>query len=443
MRKQWLSIVLCISVPTLVWWVSSAEFVTANSLDVFRMRAVLIQLTGVLALTFIAMCMLLAMRFDWLERVTHGLDKAYCLHKWMGICALIVTCFHWLLVKSPGILIGWGIISAPSRGHSGWHINSDALQAWVSSLRASALFSGEVAFYTLLVLIAVALLSLVGYRRFRLTHKLMALVALLVVYHSVLLIKRTYWPELITPYIVVIGCMIVWMALRSLLGRIGKSHYYPAHVLAVEYHPENKTTRLELHAANWPGHLCGQYAYLHFAHESPHPFTITCCQNTRHNIEFLIKDLGEFTHRLHQCVHVGDRLLVEGPYGAFSLSDSQPSIWIAGGAGIAGFKAALEHRAQTQCHNPVNLYYCTLTPDHELIEELTALSEQANVTFQLVDNRSQPLLNVKKLIRDVPDIRQYSIWFCGPQAFANSLKRHLKRIGFPLGHFHYEMFQLR
>lgn len=54
-------------------------------------------LSGFLAINFMSITMLLAMRPKWLELPLGGLDKQYHLHKWTGILGAIFALAHWLV----------------------------------------------------------------------------------------------------------------------------------------------------------------------------------------------------------------------------------------------------------------------------------------------------------------------------------------------------------
>ena len=43
----------------------------------------------------------------------------------------------------------------------------------------------------------------------------------------------------------------------------------------------------------------------------------------------------------------------------------------------------------------------------------------------------------------VPDWKNASIWFCGPNAFAAALKLDLMRHGLASSDFHHELFEMR
>jgi Predicted ferric reductase len=68
--------------------------------------------------------MWLAVRSVWLESMLGGLDKMYCLHKWLGISALVFAVLYWSLVTVPKWLVRAGWIEWFARGKS-YEVGSD------------------------------------------------------------------------------------------------------------------------------------------------------------------------------------------------------------------------------------------------------------------------------------------------------------------------------
>ena len=98
-------------------------------------------------------------------------------------------------------------------------------------------------------------------------------------------------------------------------------------------------------STSWRGHKAGQFAYLRFGNEDPHPFTIVSGSEDS-ELRFLIKELGDFTNGLYERLNAGDAVTVEGPYGRLEFDLSKPQIWIAGGVGIASFFQRLKRSKQ-------------------------------------------------------------------------------------------------
>nr|WP_244306837.1 ferric reductase-like transmembrane domain-containing protein [Azotobacter salinestris] len=71
-------------------------------------------LTGILAVGAMSLGLFLAIRPAFLESFVGGLDKGYRLHKWLGISALVLSVVHWLWVKVPKWMVGWGWLERPA-----------------------------------------------------------------------------------------------------------------------------------------------------------------------------------------------------------------------------------------------------------------------------------------------------------------------------------------
>lgn len=87
-----------------------------------------------------------------------------------------------------------------------------ALFSYLQSQRGLAETIGEWAFYAAVVLIVLALLKRFPYRHFFQTHRLLAMVYLFLVFHSLVLMKFLYWGEISGPLMAIL--MLGGAALR-------------------------------------------------------------------------------------------------------------------------------------------------------------------------------------------------------------------------------------
>jgi predicted ferric reductase len=176
-----------------------------------------------------------------------------------------------------------------------------------------------------------------------------------------------------------------------------------------------------------------------------HPFTISSAWKGGGLLRFHVKNLGDHTARLPMTLKVGDRAMVEGPYGCFRFEgDSPRQIWVAGGIGITPFLARMEelvHRGAIK--GAADLFYCVRNPDGAFVENLKQLAEAAGVTLHIViDGHDRPL-DAEKLCAEVPEWKDASLWFCGPSGFGHALRQGLASRGFEAKHFHQELFEMR
>jgi predicted ferric reductase len=116
----------------------------------------------------------------------------YRLHKWLGISALAFASAHWVWAKGTKWAVGWGWLTRPPRA-GGAAAQLGPLEQWLHDQRGLAESLGEWAFYAAVVLIVLALFKRFPYRWFAKTHILLAALYLLLAYHSVVLLKFSYW----------------------------------------------------------------------------------------------------------------------------------------------------------------------------------------------------------------------------------------------------------
>ncbi|WP_182032984.1 ferredoxin reductase family protein [Vibrio diabolicus] len=440
---------MIIAAVSVLWWMSEPQLL--SSPQFFRWRSALIQYSGVLSLALMSIAMVLALRLPVIEQWVHGMDKAYRVHKWLGIAGVSLGVIHWLMYKVPKWLVAAGWLEKPVKhtgaGPSG--NNFVGFELWVKELRDIGLDLGEWGFYLLLVLLAVSLWAVVKYKPFKLSHRLMAVVYLMVAVHSVLLIKHAYWGDPI--HFIAFGFALMGSAaaVYSLFGFVGRANRYPAKVVSTRYFPQARVMELVLapgindQGKPWQEHKAGQFAYVRFGNEDPHPFTIVSGEHDP-EIRFLIKELGDFTTNLYQRVKAGNEVVVEGPYGRLEFDVNKPQVWIAGGVGIASFFAILSSLKALKRHPPVHLFYCTRGLDSHLVDELWNAARQAQVKLNVIDTAISPRLNVEQIAKECGDLSRYELYFCGPEVFSRTLKKELEAYRFDTEHYyHEELFLMR
>lgn len=389
--------------------------------------------------------MILAMRLSMVENWLNGMDKAYRIHKWLGISSIALGITHWLWYQIPKWLVMSGILTRPTRQHGLKPAITDFnWEVWVNNLHGFAANIGEWGFYLLLVLLIGSLWATVKYKPFKLSHRLMSVAYLLIAIHSVLLLKHSYWGEPI--YYLTLGFVFIGSiaAIYSVLGFVGRNNRHSARVVSTRYFPQAETMELVLKPTTaWQGHQAGQFAYLRFGNEDPHPFTITS-STKKTEIRFLIKALGDFTTGLYDRVKTGDMVTVEGPYGRMNFDLNKPQIWIAGGVGIASFFAILETLAGKTNHPQITLFYCNRGIDNNLADKINSVAYQANIKLTMIDTQHSPRLNTERIINQCGKLADHEIYFCGPEIFSKKLKKELSAHAFDIEkNYHEELFVMR
>lgn len=434
-----------------VLWLA-AEPSVFQSNGFFALRATMAQYTGVIAMGAMSAAMILALRPRWPERWFGGLDKMYRLHKWLGIAALVVAVIHWLWSQGPKWAIGWGWLKRPARGTRPSIENP--VEALFQSLRGSAEDVGEWAFYAAVLLITLALIRYFPYRLFYKTHRLIAVVYLVLVFHSIVLNDFGIWTSPLGTVMALLLAAGSYAAAIVLLRRVGAGSQVQGKIVAIHYYPGVRALETEIDVPQgWPGHRPGQFAFATSdLSEGAHPYTIASSWHDQdRRITFVTKELGDHTRRLRERLHVGQAVKIEGPYGCFDFGDGRSrQIWIGGGIGITPFIAAMKHRSLERQANPgipepaVDLFHTTTDYDETAIDKLQADARAANVGLNVLVSSRDGRLTGERLRTTVPDWRDASIWFCGPAGFGEALRKDFAAQGLSVQErFHQELFAMR
>ncbi len=419
----------------------------------WQLRQHAIYLSGLWSISLMALVMLLALRLPLFDRLLGGMDQVYGLHKWAGIAVAVSAIAHWGVKESSGwIKTLWGRAGKP--GH-------DAVLPWLTDSRGFAKDLGEWAFYLLLAMVVLTLVSrLLSYKHWRVLHRAMPVLFLALVFHAVALMPLTFWA---LPLGLLMGSLLALGSLAavwSLAGWVGRSRSHAARIQAVTVLGDTPTgAPVEVICAmpkSWRGHRAGQFVFVRFdAAEGAHPFTIASAPHAlglslegEPLLRLVIKPLGDYTRTLHRRLHAGQRVDIEGPYGRFHGKGSwrRQQVWVAAGVGVTPFFALLEARqpgSAVDGRDPaaLEMHYCTRDARHDpLLSRLQALCAKAQPPVPLtVYNEAEGQRLRPKDLQAQPG--PLDIWFCGPQGLGDSLHEHAR--GPSRWRLHRESFAMR
>jgi ferredoxin-NADP reductase len=176
-----------------------------------------------------------------------------------------------------------------------------------------------------------------------------------------------------------------------------------------------------------------------------HPFSISAAPNGKY-LRFTVKSLGDYTAEL-QGVHVGTRVLVEGPYGAMTgaVRSRPKALMVAGGIGITPLRSLVEEMSSRR--DDLVLLYRASNPDEVAFRaELDELAARRGFAVHyFVGRRGSPQvprdpLDPKALRALVPDIGYRDIFVCGPTGMMNKVLDSVARLRIPASQVHYERF---
>lgn len=444
-RVAWLIVFVLLSV---VYWLS------LNPIELtfapWALRKSLLYYSGIIAIGMMSIGMILAMRLQSIESLLGGLDKHYRLHKWLGVSAVIAAVVHWLVKLEPKWLVKHGFVPPDTfktpAGVVGFFDRADPF----SAIRGFAKDLGEWTIYALIVLAILALWRKLPYRQFFKTHRLMAIIYLLLAFHSVVLFSKLGW---MSPIGWLMGALMaagVAGALVSLFGKTGHKHQHEGIITRVHEHPRDNMIEVHLKVdAGWPGHQPGQFAFLEFEHrEGAHPFSISSAwQPETRDVSFHIKRLGDFTNTLPQNLSIGQAVNIQGPYGRFEFEPHDANqIWIAGGVGVTPFLARLQSLPESLSSAPTHkthFYLCVRDENTEVVDQIKALCHKTGVQLTTVVSGKDKPLTGERIREENPDWQKNHIWFCGPSGLGQAVGDDLKQHGLASKQFHQELFEMR
>jgi predicted ferric reductase len=443
MKKIQTSFALLLAALT-TFWLFAEGFPTV-ALAKFGSSSAMLYGSGILAIGAMSASMILAMRLKFLEPWLGGLDKMYRLHKWLGITALVFSVLHWFAKQAPFLFSSSTGVRPPREAMPE---QTNSILAFFQTVRGPAEGIGNPAFYALILLVVLALVKWFPYKYFFKTHRILAVVYLTLVFHSLVLMKFTYWGSILGPVMAVLMLFGTIGAFMSLFRLIGAGNRATGKITGLSYHSGVKVVHVDAKLSNnWPGHMAGQFAFVTFDNsEGPHPFTITSHWNGDGDgeISFLVKELGDYTAQLPKTLKVGSDVTVEGPYGEFNFeSGKKRQIWICGGIGVAPFVARMNDVAAKPDGRTIDLFHATADYDESAISALKRDVAASGVKLHLSVDAADGYLTADKIIEAAPDWRDADIWFCGPTAMGEALRSGLAAKGMSADNFHAELFDMR
>ncbi|GII78625.1 ferric reductase [Sphaerisporangium rufum] len=159
-------------------------------------------------------------------------------------------------------------------------------------------------------------------------------------------------------------------------------------------------------------------------------------------LRITVKDLGDHSRSL-AGLRPGTQVVAEGPYGAFTArraAGRRKVLMIAGGVGITPIRALFE-----TVPGQVTLLYRASEPAGVVFHhELAGIAARRGATLRyLVGSRAAygDPFTPETLARLVPDLREHTVYVCGPAGMARAAIAALRAAGVPRRRVHHESFE--
>ena len=175
-----------------------------------------------------------------------------------------------------------------------------------------------------------------------------------------------------------------------------------------------------------------------------HPYSISSAPTTA-GLRFTIKGHGDDDSSAILDIKPGTTVLVEGPYGVFTVDQAAGAriLMVAGGVGIAPLRAILE-----DCHpgqNPIVMV--RVRDEHDLphLAELERLVKLREGELHVLAGRREWFakndpFQVSTLRARIPDIASRHVFICGPAPLESAVISGLRKSGVPTSQIHLESF---
>lgn len=243
---------------------------------------------------------------------------------------------------------------------------------------------------------------------------------------------------------IAVGLLVTWSRLGDLLRSVTR----PLAVVAVTAEARGIGS---LHVAG-PGvrrmrAAAGQYFNVRILTRDlwwqAHPYSLSAAP-TASGLRFTIKALGEGSEGI-LGVRPGTRVLLEGPYGAFTAARAQgrPVVLVAGGVGIAPIRAILADCTPEQ--RPVVIVRVRHDDEVAHRAELEQLCAQRNGRLYVLAGRrewftTRDPFDPAVITDAIPDIAQREVFVCGPASLESAVMTGMRKAGVPARHIHHERF---
>lgn len=172
-----------------------------------------------------------------------------------------------------------------------------------------------------------------------------------------------------------------------------------------------------------------------------HPYSLSALPQPPY-LRLTVKAVGDHSASLAN-LRPGTRVMVEGPYGAFTRhAQSRPkALLVAAGIGVTALRSLLEDLPRHAA--PVVVLRASRPEDLVLRREVTELvRHRRGHLHELVGSREQAAIDERSLPRLVPDLHHRDVFVCGPEGFVTSIVEVVKHLGVPDEAIHHEAFAL-
>ncbi|HEV2427146.1 MAG TPA: ferredoxin reductase family protein, partial [Acidimicrobiales bacterium] len=418
---------LVLSVGLALWTVSRASLVTPGGWWLAASR--LFAFTG----TYLMLVMVLLMaRLPALERAV-GQDRLVRWHRTVGGWPIILIALHIVTVT-----IGYAAMM-----RVGW-----LHQTWSFLVHYPDILASAVAF-ALLVMAGVSSWRLarakMRYETWWVVHLYIYLALGLAFAHQIRtgvvflthpLASRVWLAGTVGVGVVVLASRVLWPVAYNLRWRLRVANV--AEAAPGVYSLTVSGRRLERLAVSG-----GQFFQWRFLAPGlwwhSHPYSLSALPKPPY-LRLTVKGLGDQSTAVSR-LRPGTRVVVEGPYGAFTRHARATNrvVLVGAGVGVTPLRALLEDLERGV---DVTVIVRASAPE-DLVhrdELATLVARRGGTLHELIGPRDRHRLDARALARLAPRLRESDLYVCGPEGFAQAVVRAARTAGVPSERIHHEAF---
>ena len=366
---------------------------------------------GAASIILMAWSFVLAVRVRFLERFFGGLDSMYRVHRWAGTFAVIAMFLHTSI--EPEI--------------------EDGIRGASRSLAETAEDLAGTGQTMLYVLIGISLLRWFPYRWWRWTHKLLGIPFAFACFHF-FTAEKPYANGSVWGWY--FGAVMFAGLFAYVVRVIGKDIVTPGVPYRVKRAKvSGSTLDLELEPVSKAvEHHAGQFVVLKVQKpglREPHIFTVAS-QPDSSTLRFFIRDLGDWTSRMHEVELVGADVTVEGPYGLFAptVAKATKTVWVAGGVGVTPFLSAAGTLPTDSDMRPTLHYLVRSRGDAMALEVLEAHHDAGRLELILHASAAGQRFGPDSLSEHhVAGLSGAHVAVCGPASLVALVDTEARRLG--------------
>ncbi len=409
------------------------------------------QVLGLVVTDLILIQLLLSARIPWIDRI-YGMDRALKAHRILGRIVVPMVLVH------AGALVAGYAAQDRLPLATAWLVEPKRMLTGVPDMLTAT------AATALLVAIAVtsvrAARNRIGYGRWHLVHLTAYAAVLLSLPHQLSAgtdiaghrPERAYWFAL---YFLTAGSLIWWRVVVP-LARSTWHVLYVERVVAEA--PGVWSVWIRGRALHQVGAQAGQFFNWRFLTPGmfleAHPWSLSAAPGAR-RMRITVRELGDHSSRVAK-LKPGTRVLIEGPYGAFTSERRlrRRVTLIAAGIGITPVRALAEELCTAPGHIPgsVTVIYRADTEDQlALADEFVQLADSTGMVLHFLIGPPVPGSWLPEATRRgiadslviadlIPNIHLNDVYVCGPARWMGLVHESLSDAGVPSDRIHDERF---